>query len=255
MIAVHDSRLSIFDSRTIFFSSLRISLIEDPLLTFQRNQGYHTIMDEQQAIARLKQDDLCGLEALVRRYQVQAVHAAYLIVRDRPLAEDVVQAAFLRAAEKIGQFDDRRPFGPWFLRSVANAAIKAANQHKRLVSLEAEAEKDTSSPAGWLADPQPSPEAQAETDETRRDIWLALEKLSPEYRAAVVLRYFLDLSEGEMVEKLGRPLTTIKWRLHAARERLRVLLYPLRSNAGADPAPGANSNPPTAEGSEQEQIS
>ncbi len=211
-------------------------------------------MDEQQAIARLKQGDPGGLEALVRRYQVPAVHAAYLIVRDRPLAEDVVQAAFLRAAEKIGQFDAHRPFGPWFLRSVANAAIKAANQHKRLVSLDAEAETESVSPAGWLADPQPGPEAQAEMNETSRNVWLALEKLSPEYRAAVVLRYFLDLSESEMVEKLGHPLTTIKWRLHTARERLRVLLHPLRSNASPNPAPGANSNPPTVDGSEQEQV-
>jgi RNA polymerase sigma-70 factor (ECF subfamily) len=211
-------------------------------------------MDEQQAIARLKQGDLGGLEALVRRYQVQAVHAAYLIVHDRAQAEDVVQAAFLRSAEKIGQFDARRPFGPWFLRSVVNAAIKAANRQVRSISLDAEAEKETFSPAGWLADPQPGPEAQAERNETLRNVWQALEKLSPEYRAAIVLRYFLDLSDSEMVEKLGRPLTTIKWRLHTARERLRVLLHPLRSNASAKPAPGPNPGQPAVESSEQEQV-
>ena len=204
-------------------------------------------MDEQQAIARLKQGDLSGLEALVHRYQVQAVHAAYLIVRDRPLAEDVVQSAFLRAAEKIGQFDSRRPFGPWFLRSVVNAAVKIAKKHQRLVSLDIDEETVNSSSAGWLADPQPDPETQAEINDTSQYIWQALEKLSPEYRAAIVLRYFLELSEIEMVEKLNQPLTTIKWRLHSARQRLRALLHPLRPDSEPDV------NPSTVGDKEQEQ--
>ena len=48
-------------------------------------------MEEQDAIMRLKQGDIAGLEALVRRYQVQAVRTAYLVTRDLPLAEDIVQ--------------------------------------------------------------------------------------------------------------------------------------------------------------------
>jgi RNA polymerase sigma-70 factor (ECF subfamily) len=49
---------------------------------------------------------------LVRQYQVQAVRTAYLIVRDRALAEDIVQAAFLRAYERISQFDARKNLCP-----------------------------------------------------------------------------------------------------------------------------------------------
>jgi DNA-directed RNA polymerase specialized sigma24 family protein len=58
-------------------------------------------MKELQAIARLKQGDLSGLEALVNQYQALAVHTAYLIVADRSLAEDIVQSAFLKAAKKL----------------------------------------------------------------------------------------------------------------------------------------------------------
>ena len=186
------------------------------------NQQVHDI----QAIARLKRDDLGGLEALVCRYQVQAVHAAYLIVRDRPLAEDVAQSAFLRAAEKIGQFDDHRPFGPWFLRSVVNAALKAAKRQQRLVSLEADPQGAGFPLAEWLADPAPCPEALAETEETRQAIWQALGQLSPEQRAAIVLRHFLEMSEAEMTAELQRPPSTIKWWLHTARQRIRKLLRP-----------------------------
>src|SRR5205085_10233603 len=92
-------------------------------------------MTEDEAIALLKSGDISGLERLVRLYQVQAVRAAYGIVQDRAAAEDIVQSAFLTAFERIGQFDANRPFGPWFLRSVVNLAIKTAHRRQRLVAL------------------------------------------------------------------------------------------------------------------------
>ena len=73
---------------------------------------------------------------MVTRYQVPAVHAAYLIVRDRALADDVAYNAFLKAAERIQQFDDERPFGPWFYRIVVNDAVKLAKKQKRSISLD-----------------------------------------------------------------------------------------------------------------------
>ena len=109
-------------------------------------------MDDQTAISRLKQGDLYGLGTLVSRYQAQAVHAAYLIVYDRPQAEDVVQTAFVKVAERIQQFDDKRPFAPWFLRIVVNDALKLARKHKRNVSLEEQLDSPTVQLAQWLVD-------------------------------------------------------------------------------------------------------
>jgi len=182
---------------------------------------------EQQAISHLKQGNVAGLAVLVQQYQVKAVHAALLIVRDQATAEDIVQDAFLQAYRKIGQFDERRPFGPWFLRSVIHSAIKAAGRQRRAVSLEAQAEE--AELAEWLIHPGPGPEAWAEKTEIRKAIWNALEQLTPDQRAAVVLRYYLEEDEQAMVRELGRPLTTIKWWLHAARQRLRQILQPLRA--------------------------
>ena len=184
-------------------------------------------MEEQEAIARLKRGDIGGLEALVHKYQVQAVRTAYLITRDRALAEDIVQAAFLRAYERIGQFDTGRPFGPWFLRSVVNDAVKAAARRERLVPLEVSAEGGQTSLADLLADPNPGPADMAEAAEVRQAVWTALGKLPPVQRAAIVLRYYLGLSEAEMAGELACPPGTVKWRLHAARKRLRRLLRPL----------------------------
>ena len=84
-------------------------------------------MDERRAIERLKGGDVGGLEALAELHYTRAVRVAYLVVRDRALAEDVAQGALVRAYESIGSFDAARPFGPWFVKIVVNDAIKAAS--------------------------------------------------------------------------------------------------------------------------------
>ena len=180
-------------------------------------------LEEKLAIARLKQGDLDGMEALIKRHQVRAVSAAYLIVRDPKLAEDIVQEAFLHAAEKINQFDESRPFGPWFLRSVINASTKAVRKQKRFIPLDAH-EEETSKMADWLMDPSPQPELIVETEETRQLVWKAMGELTAEQRAVIVMRHFLDMSETDMTDELDRPLTTIRWRLKTARNQLRKIL-------------------------------
>jgi RNA polymerase sigma-70 factor (ECF subfamily) len=178
-------------------------------------------MDEQQAIARLKQGDLSGLEFLVQQYQVLAVHTAYLISGDPALAEDLVQTAFLRVAYKIDQFDEQRAFRPWFLRIVVNDTVKAAKRQQKNVFLDEPVDETVSN---WLLDKGPSPEQLSEASDLRRKVWIALQQLPTIQRAVVVQRHFLEMSEAEMVEKLQVPASTVKWWLHTARKRLKVLL-------------------------------
>jgi RNA polymerase sigma-70 factor (ECF subfamily) len=178
-------------------------------------------MEDRTAISRLKQGDFKALEALVTRYQVPAVHAAYLVVRDRALAEDVAQNAFLKAAERIQQFDEQRPFGPWFFRIVVNDAVKLAKKQKRNVSLDEQMNGQVEHIAAWLKDPSQSPEQILEQKEVQAVILDAIEMLAPEQRAVIVMRCFLEMSEADMSAKMDRPLSTIKWWLREARKRLR----------------------------------
>ena len=177
-------------------------------------------MDEQQAIQRLKNNDIGGLEFLVVLYQVKAVRTAYLITRDIGLAEDVVQDSFLQAYRSIGGFDAARSFEPWFMRSVVNASVKVMQRSARQV----EAGDDADELFSQLAERVESVEAQVESSEVQSQIWDAMQRLSPRQRAVIVQRYFLDMSEKEMAVESGAAVGTIKWLLNAARERLRGLL-------------------------------
>jgi RNA polymerase sigma-70 factor (ECF subfamily) len=178
-------------------------------------------MEDRNAIFRLKQGDLNGLEVLVNRYQVQAVHAAYLILYDHQLAEDIVQSTFIKVADRIHQFDDQRPFAPWFFRIILNDSRKLAEKQKRNVSLNAQLDQSTAQLAKWLTDPDPGPEYQVEQLEIREHILKAIQSLPPGQRSVIVMRYFLDMNMKEMSVKTDRPLSTIKWWLRDARKRLR----------------------------------
>lgn len=179
-------------------------------------------MDDHKAIARLQRGDIGGLKILVRRYQTRAIKTAILITRDKALAEDVVQAAFIRAYRSIHHFDSHRPFAPWFLRSVVNAALQAAKQNERNIPLDMTLEPDMLS---LLRDAEPDPHNTAEMRELQAAVRNALDQLSPGQRAAIVMRYYFDMSEEEMAAQFNAPPGTVRWRLHAARRRLRGLLH------------------------------
>ncbi len=173
-------------------------------------------MDERGAIALLKQGDIGGLEYLVEKYQVRAVRAAYLVCRDASLAEDIVQSAFIRAFERIATFDYTMPFGPWFLRSVTNDALKAAARRERMVPLEGVPAENVTA--------RPGLDERLESRETSAAIAEAIAQLPPEQRAAIVMRYYLDMTDDEMSSRLEVARATVRWRLHAARHKLRGLL-------------------------------
>lgn len=178
-------------------------------------------MTEQQAIQLLKRGDIRGLEFLVSQYQVKAVRTAYLITRDSALAEDVVQDCFLHVFHAIRRFDSTRPFEPWFMRSVVNAAVKTMQKAAKQVQMGDEADESL---FAEIVSRVESVEEQVESAEVQNQIWEAMQKLSPRQRAVVVQRYFLEMSEKEMAEESGAAVGTIKWLLNAARERLRGLL-------------------------------
>jgi len=190
-------------------------------------------MEDRIAISRLKQGDLSAVEPLVKRYQVQAVHAAYAILHYQALAEDVVQTAFVKVVQRIHQFDEERPFAPWFFRIVINDAVKVAKKKKHNISLDEQLDQPTAQLAKWLIDPEPKPEQLLEEKEVRQTILKAMQRLTPEQRAVIVMRYFLEMSEADMSEEMERPLSTVKWWLRDARKRLRSLIGSYHAEDGS----------------------
>ena len=180
-------------------------------------------MSDLDAVQRLKAGDVGGLEELVVRYQVKAIKTAFLILHDEQLAEDVVQDTFVRLYRQIGLFDTTRPFEPYLMRSVINAALNTVKQSTPWLQIGTGAELE------YLEDllqQAANIESQAVTHEQRQEILAALAQLPPRQRSVIIQRYYLEMSEKEMAQKLDAPPGTIKWLLNEARSRLRGLLKP-----------------------------
>jgi RNA polymerase sigma-70 factor, ECF subfamily len=175
-----------------------------------------------EAILRLQNHDIAGLEILVNTYQKEAVNLATLISLDQNLAEDAVIDSFLVVYRKISTFDNRRNFRPWFLKIVANNTLKAMRIRTHQITWD-----DFPEAENWLErlniidDSLVDPRTQVEQAETRQAIRVALEALTNKQRAVIYLRFYCDLSERDMAGMLKIPGGTVKSRLSAALRKLR----------------------------------
>lgn len=148
------------------------------------------------------------LEELYRRHVDEAVRLAVLLTGDRSLAEDLVQDAFVRVLGRFHDLRNRDAFW-WYLR---RTIVNLANSHFRRRRVE----------RAWLERQRPEPAAPSGHDvEERERLLAALMTLRPEQRAAVVLRYYEDLSEADTAEALGRPVGTVKSMVSRGMDRLR----------------------------------
>ena len=74
------------------------------------------------------------------------------------------------------------------------------------------------------ADPGRGPLAILEAADDAAAVWDALGRLPPDQRAVMVLRYFDGLSDAEIAAQVDAPPATVRWRLFAARTKLRTWL-------------------------------
>jgi RNA polymerase sigma-70 factor (ECF subfamily) len=177
--------------------------------------------------AELAREALAGSQVayrtLVARYASAAVNFAARLVRDRAVAEDLAQEAFVRAFARLDTYDQERRFSAWFFRIVHNVALDYLRR-KRLdtVSLDSLHQAGFRGPAAETRDS--SPEALAERHALEEAMEEALRSLRLEYREAIVLRHQQELTVDEIAEVLDVPAGTVKTYLHRGRKQLAELL-------------------------------
>lgn len=178
-------------------------------------------MDEQKALQGLQTGNLSGLDSLLKRYQLKAIRAAFLVTQNTQAAEDIVQSAFIQLPERLRSYDGSRPFEPWFMRCVLNDAVKLVQRDTRWMSLDSATEEDNESPLlDFVTDSAASIEAQIEATDLEAFIQRGLLALPPHQRAVIVMRYYLDMSEQEIAEQVQAAPGTVKSRLNRAKKQL-----------------------------------
>jgi RNA polymerase sigma-70 factor (sigma-E family) len=164
-------------------------------------------------VERMSRTETGGLGELYVRHADAAVRLAYLLTGDMALAEDLVQDAFVRLAGRLVHLRDPGAFDAYLRRTVVNLA----NSHFRRRKVE----------RAYLQRAKGSVEVHAaapggeRTVEDRDEVWGALRRVTARQRAALVLRFYEDLSERQVADILGCRPGTVKSLVSRGLETLR----------------------------------
>lgn len=167
--------------------------------------------------ARAAAGDGDAFGELVDRHAPQARRAARLVLGNDQDADDAAQDGFLAAWRAIDRYDRSRPFRPWLMRIVVNAArdLRRRQTVRRTEEL---------SPV--LAAGGASPERETERALLRERLAGALGELPERQRLAVTMFDAEGFAHSEIAEVLGIPEGTVRSDVFHARRALRTALAP-----------------------------
>ncbi len=181
--------------------------------------------DEHILVKAAKAGDLSAFEALVNRYERRIFRLAMNITQNREDAEDVMQEAFLKAFEHLGDFEGHSRFYTWLVRITVNQALmKLRKRRPNVVSLDNEIETEDDLLPREVEDWGPTPEERFEQTELQRILSTVIAELEPGFRIVFQLRDVEEISTEETAEILGLSVPAVKSRLLRARLKLRQKL-------------------------------
>ena len=138
--------------------------------------------------------------ALYERHAPAALRLAYLLTGERELAEDLVQDAFVKVLGRFGDLRHPDGFEAYLRRTIVNLSHSTFRRRQvERAYLARERRQFATAAMSWTPD-------LADRDE----LWGRLQRLAPRQRAALVVRYYLDLPERETAEVLGCSVRSVK---------------------------------------------
>jgi RNA polymerase sigma-70 factor (ECF subfamily) len=166
------------------------------------------------ALAAQKGDSSAFMH-IVDAYQRPVYNLCYRMLGDTAEAEDAAQETFLRAYTKLDTYQQDRKFSSWLLSIASHYCIDRLRRRRyQLVSW------DDLPPWRWLPATEPEPEQVTLTHESQDAIYHLLETLPADYRAAIILRYWHEMSYDEIANMLETTVSAIKSRLFRARQMM-----------------------------------
>src|SRR5437660_1652856 len=186
-------------------------------------------LTDEEVVTRILNGETALFEILMRRYNQRLYRVARSILRDDGEAEDVMQDAYVRAYQHLGQFAGRAKFSTWLTRIAVHEALARAHRGKRYDAISA-VQGETMK----FASAAPSPEQEVATAQSHAILEEAILSLPDSYRTVLMMRDIEELTTAEAAESLDITEQNVKVRLHRARALLRRELYTRAGVSGAD---------------------
>lgn len=160
-----------------------------------------------QSVRQLQQGHMHVFDAIYFETKSLVYYTILNIIKDRSLAEDIMQDAYLKALEKIHSFKPTHSFKSWITMIARNLAINEYNRRKREFLV------DTTEDEYLFGQEQSHTEQQLIVEEM-------LDSLTPLEQEVVVLHVLGDMKHKDIAALLNKPLGTITWTYQQARKKL-----------------------------------
>ncbi|MCD8554902.1 sigma-70 family RNA polymerase sigma factor [Seleniivibrio sp.] len=172
-------------------------------------------MKDTAIIEKVLDGDSQAFEMLILKYQSKLFATSMNVVKNRELAEDIVQEAFMKAFMKLDSLKNREQFYPWLKRIALNIALNHFEKEKRVMDVETE--DDETSFFENIGSGE-SPEELTLKEELHKYVRSYVDSLPDKLRVVIVLREVEDMSYEEIAEMMNIPLGTVRSRLFNARQ-------------------------------------
>ena len=202
-----------------------------PMSTIQPIAGELEPHPDVALVERVRAGDVSAYDELVRKYDRQVFRIAQHITQNREDAEDVMQDAFLKAYEKLDQFQGNSKFYTWLVRIAVNESLMRLRKRRtgKMVSIDEDIETDEGSVPRDLADWAPDPEQNFTQSELRSILEKTIKGLPPGFKVVFELRDVQGLSTEDTAEALGLSIPAVKSRLLAGSASVARASEPLLS--------------------------
>ena len=189
----------------------------------------HSSTDDKSLVQAAQKGDMGAFEELVARHRDKIYARAYSMMRNEEEAIDLSQEAWVKAWQRLKQFQGESSFGTWMTRIVINLCLDQLRRHKRQRAESIEAMDEES---GGVERQMPvvtvNPTEGLERVELRQRIDQALSQLSEAHRTAIVLCEFEGMEYKEIAKAMECSIGTVMSRLFYARRKMAALLSDLR---------------------------
>ena len=190
---------------------------------------------ETELVETARGGDLSAFEELVARYRDKVYARAFNMVRSREDAVDLSQDAWVKAWQKLGQFQGDAKFITWITRITINLCLDHIRKLKKKGFLDSfeQLEEERGGIERHLPPVTVDPTEALERRELRSQIDAALGKLTDTQRTVLVLYEFEQLEYKEIARRVGCSIGTVMSRLFYGRRKLAALLQELREQRGS----------------------
>jgi RNA polymerase sigma-70 factor (ECF subfamily) len=194
--------------------------------TLAQFAGDTAARDDLDLVHATQNGDVSAFEQLVKRYDRRLFRIAQHVTHNQEDSQDIVQDAFLKAFEHLGDFREESQFSTWLIRITLNQSFMRLRKRRtaKEISLDNNFESDVEMPPMEVADWAPNPEQLYGASELRDILVNILEKLRPSLRAVFVLRDIEGFSIDQTAQALNVTRAAVKARLWRGRLQLRECL-------------------------------